>query len=81
MTDRVCNSETSVYFREYTRRCIPERCHLHTRRRENLTFIVTSFVTLTTGNGVHWQALLNAMKFSEQFSDYQLLKKVSFPRS
>jgi hypothetical protein len=26
----------SVYFKETTRRYIPERCHLHTRRRENL---------------------------------------------
>jgi hypothetical protein len=28
-------SETSVYFKETTRRCIPESC-LHTHRRENL---------------------------------------------
>jgi hypothetical protein len=29
-------SETLVYFIETTRRYIPEACHLHTRRRQNL---------------------------------------------
>jgi hypothetical protein len=31
-------SETSVWFHETTRRCIPESCHLHTRHRENMIF-------------------------------------------
>jgi hypothetical protein len=38
----VRTSETSVYFNESTRRYIPEGCHLHNRRSENLkshTFI------------------------------------------
>jgi hypothetical protein len=34
--EAVRTSETSVYSNETTRRCIPESCHLHTRRRENL---------------------------------------------
>jgi hypothetical protein len=31
-------SETSVCFYETARRSIPEYCHLHTRRRENLKY-------------------------------------------
>jgi hypothetical protein len=34
--EKVPASETSVYFNETTRRYIPDGCHLHTRRRENL---------------------------------------------
>jgi len=36
MMEAVRTSETSVYFHETTRRYVPESCHLHTRRRENL---------------------------------------------
>jgi hypothetical protein len=36
MMEAVRTSETSVNFYETTRRNIPEGCHLHTRRRENL---------------------------------------------
>jgi hypothetical protein len=36
MMEAVRNSEMSVYFNSTTQRCIPESCHLHTRRRENL---------------------------------------------
>jgi hypothetical protein len=36
MMEAVSTSETSVNFYETTRRNIPEGCHLHTRRRENL---------------------------------------------
>jgi hypothetical protein len=36
MMEAVCNSETSVYFNETARRCIPEGYHLHTRCRGNL---------------------------------------------
>jgi hypothetical protein len=36
MMEAVRISETSVYFNEPTRHCIPESCSLHTRRRENL---------------------------------------------
>jgi hypothetical protein len=32
----VRTSKTSVYFKETTRRYIPEACHLHTHRRESL---------------------------------------------
>jgi hypothetical protein len=32
----VRTSETSVYFNERTQRCIPQGCHVHTRRRESL---------------------------------------------
>jgi hypothetical protein len=32
----VRTSETSTYFKETTRRYIPEGCHLHTHCRENL---------------------------------------------
>jgi hypothetical protein len=34
--EAVRNSETSVYFNETTLRYIPEGCHVHTFRRENL---------------------------------------------
>jgi hypothetical protein len=34
--DAVLTSETSAYFYETTWYCIPEGCHLHSRRRENL---------------------------------------------
>jgi hypothetical protein len=34
--EAVCTSETPVYFKETIQRFIPQRCHLHTRRRENL---------------------------------------------
>jgi hypothetical protein len=37
MMEAVSTSETSVYFYQTKRRTIPESCHLHTRRRENLT--------------------------------------------
>jgi hypothetical protein len=37
-------SETLVYI-ETTRHCIPERWHLHTRRRENLNSHVSQFIT------------------------------------
>jgi hypothetical protein len=36
MTEAVIISETSVYFPETTWHNIPERCHLYTRRRENM---------------------------------------------
>jgi hypothetical protein len=36
MMEAVRNSETSLHFNDTTRRSIPEGCHLHTRRRENL---------------------------------------------
>jgi hypothetical protein len=36
MMKAVRASETLVYFKETTWRYIPERCHLHTRLRENL---------------------------------------------
>jgi hypothetical protein len=35
MMEAVRTSETSVYFYEITRHCIPEGCHLHTHRHEN----------------------------------------------
>jgi hypothetical protein len=34
--EAACTSETSVYFNETTGSYIPQSCHLHTRRRENL---------------------------------------------
>jgi hypothetical protein len=34
--ETVCTSESSVYFNETIRCYIPERCRLHTHRRENL---------------------------------------------
>jgi hypothetical protein len=34
--EAVRTSETSVCFNDTTRRYIPEGCHFHTRRRENL---------------------------------------------
>jgi hypothetical protein len=34
--ETVRSSETSVYFNETTLSCMPEDCHLHTRRRGNL---------------------------------------------
>jgi hypothetical protein len=37
-------SETSVYFNETTRRYIPEGCHLHTSRRENLKMTYVGYV-------------------------------------
>jgi N-dimethylarginine dimethylaminohydrolase len=37
MMEAVRTSEASAYSNEITRRYIPEVCHLHTRRRENLT--------------------------------------------
>jgi hypothetical protein len=36
MMGAVRTSETSTYFHKTTRRYIPEVCHLHTHRRENL---------------------------------------------
>jgi hypothetical protein len=36
MMEAVSTSETPVYFHETTRRYLPESCHLHTRRHENL---------------------------------------------
>jgi hypothetical protein len=44
--EEVYISETSVYFYETTRSCIPESCHIHTRRPKNLnslTFAIKSF--------------------------------------
>jgi hypothetical protein len=38
MVEAVRISETSFYFHETTRRYIPERYHLQTRRRENLKY-------------------------------------------
>jgi hypothetical protein len=44
MMEAVRTSETSVYFNETTQHCIPEGCHLHTRRGENLkSHIVISY--------------------------------------
>jgi hypothetical protein len=37
MVTLMMEAVTSVYFNEFTRRCVPEGC-LHTRRRENLKF-------------------------------------------
>jgi hypothetical protein len=37
-------SETSVYFHETARHYIPEGCHLHTRRRDNLKSHLFSFI-------------------------------------
>jgi hypothetical protein len=36
MMETVSTSETSVFFHESIKRYIPERCHLHTCRRENI---------------------------------------------
>jgi hypothetical protein len=36
MMEAVCTSETSVNLYEATRHSIPEGCHIHIRRRENL---------------------------------------------
>jgi hypothetical protein len=36
MVEAIRTSETSVYFNETIRRCIPESRHIRTRRRENL---------------------------------------------
>jgi hypothetical protein len=36
MTEAVRTYEPPVFFKEATRRCIPEGCRLHTRRRNNL---------------------------------------------
>jgi hypothetical protein len=36
MMEAVSISETTVYFKEITRRCITEGCYLHARRREDL---------------------------------------------
>jgi hypothetical protein len=38
MVESVHSPETAICFHETTRRWIPESCHLHTRRRENLKF-------------------------------------------
>jgi hypothetical protein len=40
MMETVRTPETSVFFNETTWFYIPEGCHLHTRRRENLKFQV-----------------------------------------
>jgi hypothetical protein len=37
-------SETSVNFHETTRRSIPEGCHLHTRRHDNLKYHTSPLV-------------------------------------
>jgi hypothetical protein len=34
--ETVSTSETSVYFNETTRCCVPEYCRIHTRRYKNL---------------------------------------------
>jgi hypothetical protein len=41
MTETVRTSETSVYFNETIRRCIAEKCLIHTRRREYVKTSVT----------------------------------------
>jgi hypothetical protein len=43
MVQVVRTSETSVYFNETARCCVPEACHLRTRRRENLKSHIGSF--------------------------------------
>jgi hypothetical protein len=43
MMEAVCTCETSVYFDRTTRRYVPEGCHFHTRRRDNLMFHYDDF--------------------------------------
>jgi hypothetical protein len=43
MMDTVRTSETSVYFNGATRRYIPQDYHIHTRRPENLKFLIILF--------------------------------------
>jgi hypothetical protein len=40
MMEGVCNSETSVYFKDTTQRYIPEGSHLHIRRCESLKALI-----------------------------------------
>jgi hypothetical protein len=47
MMEAVRTYETSVYFHKTTRRCIPQSCHLHNRRRKNLKFRILFTVVHT----------------------------------
>jgi hypothetical protein len=70
MMEAVRTSETPVYFKETTRRCISEGCHLHTSRRENLKSYLNEASRFIGGGG-----------FLNQLSDYQILKRDSDFRS
>jgi hypothetical protein len=62
MMEAVRNAETSVYFHETTRRYIPEICHLHIRRRENLKSHVVFIIAITV-------VILNRHIFVEPIND------------
>jgi hypothetical protein len=57
MMEAVRTSETSVFFNETARLYIPQGCHVHTRRRENLK----SFLLLFTSFKVEAQRLVPTM--------------------
>jgi hypothetical protein len=52
MMGAVRTSETSLYFNDTTRRYIPQGCHLHTRRHENLKYHKKCFPFLQTNTKV-----------------------------
>jgi hypothetical protein len=73
MMKAVPTSETSVYFHETLRRYIPECCHLHTRRRENLksnlTLIVyrKRIIKMQLINKKFWEELTRLLSLHKSF--------------
>jgi hypothetical protein len=47
-TEEVLTSETFISFYQNTRGNIPEGCHLHTRRRENVKPYLTQITAFST---------------------------------
>jgi hypothetical protein len=68
MMEAVCTSETSVYFNDTTRRCIPECCHLHTRRCENLKSHKSKVALTVIAHGNHNLRSLTTLWWATQLN-------------
>jgi hypothetical protein len=62
MMEAVSTSETSVCFHQTTRHYIPEGCHIHTRRYDNLKSHTVNWIQLAEDKVIYRDFVKTAMK-------------------
>jgi hypothetical protein len=60
--EAVRDSETSVHFNEPTRRYIPEGCHLHTHRLEDVNSYIYLIIVFTKRIFQFWGSVSSQVK-------------------
>jgi hypothetical protein len=72
MMEAVCTSETSVYFYKTTQHCIPEGCHLHIHRHDNLNSHSCKMYIISNSAVCQLLSVLDEVLFDEEDFDLEL---------